>query len=206
MNEFLPAVITVARALTIDSPVYVIGAVRPPQRGWRELPVAGAETKLRSEAVSGGVLVVAGDFDGDFVARDRVLQRSAVWGLAAVWLGDSARPGAGLATCIETTDADAAIASLGAVAEIFVGDETALAPSVVECTEQVCVTCSDEGRLGEVVRIPAGRFLPAVVRTATGEEDVDVTLVGDVAPGDLVLIHAGGAIARVPDPIPEVTR
>jgi hydrogenase maturation factor len=37
------------------------------------------------------------------------------------------------------------------------------------------------------------------VRTATGEEAVDVSLLGDVAPGDLVLVHAGSAITRIED-------
>ncbi len=72
-----------------------------------------------------------------------------------------------------------------------------LAEAADDCTDDVCVTCSDEGRLGEVVLSPEAEFSPALVRTATGEEAVDVTLVGDVAPGDLVLVHAGAAITRV---------
>lgn len=78
-------------------------------------------------------------------------------------------------------------------------DLSALANSIA-CTDEVCITCSDEGRLGEVITPPAGQFLPALVRTERGEEEVDVTLVGEVVPGDLILIHAGGAIARIPEP------
>ncbi|MFZ0833700.1 MAG: HypC/HybG/HupF family hydrogenase formation chaperone, partial [Mycobacterium sp.] len=63
--------------------------------------------------------------------------------------------------------------------------------------EDVCVTCSDEGRLAEVVLEPAGSMQAALVRTAAGEEWVDVTMVGDVAPNDLVLVHAGAAITRI---------
>lgn len=59
-----------------------------------------------------------------------------------------------------------------------------------------CVTCGDEGRLGEVVTPPDGPFAPALVRTAAGEEPVDVSLVTPVGPGDLILIHAGTALAR----------
>jgi hydrogenase maturation factor len=44
---------------------------------------------------------------------------------------------------------------------------------------------------------PAGATNSALVRTARGEEWVDVTLLGDVAPNDLVLVHAGAAITRV---------
>ena len=50
-----------------------------------------------------------------------------------------------------------------------------------------------------MVEPPATPFAPALVRTATGEEAVDVSLVGDVAPGDLVLVHAGSALTRVDD-------
>ncbi len=64
----------------------------------------------------------------------------------------------------------------------------------------MCITCSDEGRLGEVVAAPEGLFEPARVRTADGLEDVDVTIVGQVLPGDLLVIHAGTAIALVAEP------
>ena len=59
-----------------------------------------------------------------------------------------------------------------------------------ECTDEVCITCSDEGRLGEVVG-------PGRVRTASGVEDVETLLIGQVQPGDLLLVHAGTAIGRV---------
>ena len=65
----------------------------------------------------------------------------------------------------------------------------------------MCVTCSDEGRAGEVVLAPESPLSAALVRTATGEEAVDVTLLGDVAPGDLVLVHAGSAIARIDEEV-----
>jgi hydrogenase maturation factor len=65
----------------------------------------------------------------------------------------------------------------------------------------VCVTCSDEGRLGEVLFEPADAVSSALVRTAKGEEWVDVTMLGDVAPNDLILVHAGAAITRVEDEV-----
>ena len=71
-----------------------------------------------------------------------------------------------------------------------------LKPDADECTDEVCVTCSDEGRLGEVIVEPADATSSALVRTAAGEEWVDVTMLGDVAPNDLVLVHAGAAITR----------
>ena len=64
-----------------------------------------------------------------------------------------------------------------------------------ECGEEVCVTCSDEGRLGEAVT-PSAEGV-ARVRTADGEEDVSTVLVDPVAAGELVLVHARMAISKV---------
>jgi hypothetical protein len=64
-----------------------------------------------------------------------------------------------------------------------------------ECSEEVCVTCSDEGRLGEVLTATADGM--ATVRTANGVETIATTLVDPVATGELVLVHAGTAISRV---------
>lgn len=73
---------------------------------------------------------------------------------------------------------------------------TAAQPAIVipECLDDVCVTCSDEGRPGVVEQAPAAPFELALVRTDSGLEEVDMTLVGDVRPGDRVLIHAGLAL------------
>jgi hydrogenase maturation factor len=46
---------------------------------------------------------------------------------------------------------------------------------------------------------PADSLGPALVRTAGGEEYIDVTLVAPVERDDLVLIHAGTALTRVGD-------
>ena len=63
-----------------------------------------------------------------------------------------------------------------------------------EAPDDVCVTCSDEGRLAEV--LAATDRDHAAVRTARGTETVLTTLIGPVAAGDLVLVHAGTAISR----------
>jgi hydrogenase maturation factor len=55
-----------------------------------------------------------------------------------------------------------------------------------------CITCSDEGRLAEVLESGADT---AEVRTAEGPATVDTMAVGAVRPGDLLLVHAGAAIA-----------
>ena len=59
----------------------------------------------------------------------------------------------------------------------------------------VCITCSDEGRLAEVLAVEPDGL--ASVRSAAGTETVDTALVAPVAVGDLVLVHAGTAIAVV---------
>jgi hydrogenase expression/formation protein HypC len=65
-------------------------------------------------------------------------------------------------------------------------------------SDDVCITCSDQAVPVEIVRLPAGPFEPALVRTSEGtEEEVDVSLVGDVAVGDRVLVHARTAIERL---------
>ena len=62
------------------------------------------------------------------------------------------------------------------------------------CTEEVCITCSDEGRVAEVTAVREdGR---AEVLCRGRQETVDASLV-DVAPGDLVLVHAGVALSVV---------
>ena len=58
-----------------------------------------------------------------------------------------------------------------------------------------CVTCSDEGWPATVLALPTGALGLATVRTAKGEEDVDISLVGEVRIDDVVLVHAGTAIA-----------
>jgi hydrogenase maturation factor len=69
-----------------------------------------------------------------------------------------------------------------------------------ECDGPTCITCSDQGTVAEIVRAPAAAWEDALVRTAAGVEAADVSLVGEVAAGDLVLIHAGAAIGRVDGP------
>ncbi|QQS01567.1 MAG: HypC/HybG/HupF family hydrogenase formation chaperone [Austwickia sp.] len=69
-----------------------------------------------------------------------------------------------------------------------------------EAGETTCVTCSDEGRPGVILALPADARPgePALVRTDRGEERVDLCLVDGVRTGDVVLIHAGLAIAVLP--------
>lgn len=70
-----------------------------------------------------------------------------------------------------------------------------------------CITCSDEGVAMRVVQArPDGVAVcvdPDLPPDAAPSE-VMVDLVGDVEPGDMVLVHAGVALARLaPCPQPE---
>jgi D-sedoheptulose 7-phosphate isomerase len=62
------------------------------------------------------------------------------------------------------------------------------------CTDEVCLTCGDVALPAAVVTVDGPT---AMVRTAQGEEEADVTLVAPVAPGELVLVHGGVALERV---------
>jgi hydrogenase maturation factor len=60
--------------------------------------------------------------------------------------------------------------------------------------EERCITCSDAAELATVVR---GGEREATVELAGRRTQVAVELVGPVAPGDLLLCHAGVALELV---------
>lgn len=69
-----------------------------------------------------------------------------------------------------------------------------------DCGEEVCLTCSDQALPYTVLEIVDGDL--AWVAAGNGREEVSVALV-DAAIGDVVLVHAGEAIALVPPaPVP----
>ncbi len=57
-----------------------------------------------------------------------------------------------------------------------------------------CFTCSDEANPVRVLRVNNETGL-AFVEVGEEIEEIDITLVEDVTPGDIVLVHAGVAIA-----------
>ena len=69
--------------------------------------------------------------------------------------------------------------------------------AVPECVAEHCITCSDEGLPLRIVALEGDGLARCRDDAAPAEPDatVDVQLVGDVAPGDLVLVHAGVALA-----------
>ena len=68
---------------------------------------------------------------------------------------------------------------------------------VPACVAEHCITCSDEGLPLRIVALEGDGLARCRDDAAPAEPcaTVDVQLVGDVAPGDLVLVHAGVALA-----------
>src|ERR1700733_3872988 len=148
------------------------------------------------------VVAVSGADDPDVRS---VMHRSRAWGVTTVWIGSGERPKAGMADHgLWLDDPDPRVPATGGFVLFYhllwelthvCFEHPGLLKQPDLCTEDVCVTCSDEGRLGEVLAATAdGR---ATVRTANGIETVATTLVDPVAAGELVLVHAGTAISRV---------
>jgi hydrogenase maturation factor len=59
-----------------------------------------------------------------------------------------------------------------------------------------CITCSDEALQVLVLHVDQENGLALVTIDDTSEE-IDITLVESVGPGDILLVHGGVAIARV---------
>ena len=185
--------------------------VHPVIVGKRALPAfaltAPAVVPQARVSVRAGDIVIAVAAADDAAVVD-LMRRTTAWGALSVWIGSGARPAAGAADHVLWIDDPDPLAPatgrfvlmyhlLWELTHVCFEHPGLLAASPEECSDEVCVTCSDEGRPAEVVQPPAGQFGTALVRTATGEEQVDTTLVGEVAAGDLLLVHAGSALTRV---------
>lgn len=153
-------------------------------------------------SVRPGDIVVAVSGAHDPQVRS-VMRRAPAWGVSTIWIGNGDRPKAGAADhVLWLDDPDPRVPATGGfvlfyhllweLTHVCFEHSGLLKP---DAAQDICVTCSDEGRLGEVVAAPAGG--QARVRTGRGVEDVVTTLVDPVAAGDLILVHAGMAISRV---------
>ncbi len=69
-------------------------------------------------------------------------------------------------------------------------------PPTFCATDNGCITCADEGVEVTVLATAADGLVSCEDGNGVAGE-VDVALVGDVAPGDRLLVHAGVAIARL---------
>ncbi len=189
--------------------------VHPVVVGKRALPAVSIDAAdpvvpLRSLARAGDVVLAVGSNDSSGILE--VIRRADAWGVMTIWIGVGPRPSRHVADHVLWTghDADEVASSAAHDGRLVLlyhvlwelthvcfehpGLTTTEADAVAD--GGVCITCSDEGRLGEV--IATDQAGSARVRTARGIETIDTTIVADVVPGDLVLIHAGAAIAEVP--------
>ena len=180
--------------------------VHPVIMGKRALPAVALTgpdlVDLVRVSVRPGDIVVAVSGADNAQVRS-VMRRGPAWGATTIWIGNGDRPGAGLADhVLWLDDPDPRVSATGGfvlfyhllweLTHVCFEHSGLLKP---DCTEEVCVTCSDEGRLGEVVS--ASGDGSATVRTARGIENVITALIGPVAAGDLLVVHAGTAISRL---------
>jgi hydrogenase maturation factor len=187
--------------------------VHPVVVGKRALPaehLAGADLAgaLRLLGRAGDVVLAVSGAD-DPVVLD-LLRRAEAWGLTRVWLGAGPSPPGGHAVHIVWLgDCDAAVAAtsgdlvllyhllweLTHVVFEHPGLLAAADPSETTGTAEVCVTCSDQSDIAEVRALQAGGRAEVVARGQV--QEVDISLIDRVKSGDLIMIHAGIAIAAV---------
>jgi hydrogenase maturation factor len=186
--------------------------VHPVIVGKRALPAMSvdgteAEGSLRLLARPGDILLVA-SMAGDMDALD-LLNRAEAWGLTRVWIGAGPRPTDSRADHVIWTDeAEAAVAARsGDLVLLYhllwelthvVFEHPGLLGQDDECTDQVCITCSDEGRVAEVRGVLSDGSVDVMVGGQS--ETVDASLVDPVMPGDLLLVHAGVALTALTGP------
>ncbi|MCV7379611.1 hydrogenase assembly protein HupF [Mycobacterium alsense] len=192
--------------------------VHPVIMGKRALPAVALTgpdlVDLVRVSVRPGDIVVAVAGADDPQVRS-VMRRAPAWGATTIWIGSGERPSAGGFTAspadhlLWLDDPDPRVPATGGFVLFYhllwelthvCFEHSGLLKDGSSGSDEdgaVCVTCSDEGRLGEVVG--ASESGQAAVRTARGVETVVTALVDPVGPGDLVIVHAGTAISRLED-------
>ena len=159
--------------------------------------------------VGAGDVVLALGAPADRAIRE-ITRRAAAWGAMSIWIGAGVRPERGVADHVLWVHDDGASAAhdgrlvfqyhvLWELTHVCLEHPGLLAADPDMCDpagRTVCVTCSDEGHLGEVVAVEG---VTAHIRAAARVEAVDTSIVAPVHPGDLLLVHAGTAIAVVDD-------
>jgi hydrogenase maturation factor len=180
--------------------------VHPVIMGKRALPAVALTGPnlidlVRVSVRPGDIVIGVGGAD-DLDLRS-VMRRGPAWGATTIWIGSGERPAAGVADhVLWLDDPDPRVPATGGfvlfyhllweLTHVCFEHSGLLKP---ECADQICVTCSDEGRIGEVVSPSADGM--AAVRTARGVESVATALIDPVVAGELVLVHAGTAISRI---------
>jgi hydrogenase maturation factor len=65
------------------------------------------------------------------------------------------------------------------------------------CGSHHCITCGDDGVAMQVVRIDEVRGLALCSDEDGARQTVETALIDGVAPGDVLLVHAGTALTRL---------
>jgi hydrogenase maturation factor len=183
--------------------------VHPVIVGKRALPALCVESEdaagvLRLLARPGDVLLVVSANDDPCVLD--LMRRAQAWGLSRLWLGAGVRPlseSAEHVIWLDGTEADSAAHS-GEIVLLYhllwelthvVFEHPGLLEPDPYGADEVCITCSDEGRVAEV-RVVHDEASVVVVSDGRSET-IDASLIEPVGPGDLVLVHAGVALATL---------
>ncbi|MDY7104399.1 MAG: HypC/HybG/HupF family hydrogenase formation chaperone [Actinomycetota bacterium] len=194
--------------------------VHPVIVGTRSLPATAVEDPvdllgaLRLSVRPGDVVVGVGAGD-DPVLVD-VMRRGRPWGTDTVLLCWGTAPPPGVADHVARlpeNEADAVMAYhlLWELTQVVLEhgivptdqDGRAGTTGTAGTADDVCITCSDEARLVEVVSVLDEAT--AIVLAEGRREQVDTSIVAAVAPGDLLLVHAGLAVGAPLDPVPGPT-
>lgn len=184
--------------------------VHPVIVGKRALPsVALVEpdpvAQARVAAQPGDLLLAVATADQP--AAVDAMRRAGAWGVTTLWIGCGPRPPTGAAHHVLWVDSnDPMVPATGRFVLIYhllwelthvCFEHPGLLTAEPEDTGPSCVTCGDEGRLAEIVLAPNEAAGQALVRSAAGEEWVDTAMLDHAAVNDLVLVHAGTAIASM---------
>lgn len=180
--------------------------------GKRALPAVALEEAdlagtLRLLARPGDVLCVISSA-GEARCGDLV-RRAEAWGLTRVWLGAGPRPDAERPEAIVFAEGldPATAARAGGIVQLYhvlwelthvVLEHPGRLARVAGSPFGSCPTCRDDAQVAEVRR--PGEAGEVEVLLGGRPETVDTSLVGPLAAGDLLLVHAGVALAALRSP------
>ena len=129
-----------------------------------------------------------------------IMRRAPAWGATTLWIGSGPGPTrVPPTTCSGSTIPDPLVPATGRFVLLYhllwelthvCFEHPGLLTEAAECTEEVCITCSDEGRLGEVVAAER-----RAVRTADGRRGRRDAADRPGAARRPLLVHAGTAIS-----------
>jgi hydrogenase maturation factor len=184
--------------------------VHPVIVGKRALPSVSVDgpdvaAGLRQLARPGDILLIVSA--ADTVGVTDLLLRADAWGLLSLWLGAGPRPVSPRADhTVWLEAADPVVAAragdmvllyhlLWELTHVVLEHRGLIDEPEPACADDICVTCSDEGRITEVQAILDGGLVE--VRSEGRVETVDASLVDAPVPGSLLLVHAGVAISSI---------